>query len=346
MSSSMKKAMEKAKEKMAEQVKRKKEKQEAKSAEERRRQKEKRAQMGLPEPKCSSCGQEGHLKSSSKQCLNYKPRNSVKMTAVGLTRKATIKSSLRRGCPNEILAQTIQQVVLKTRNLGHVGSLFANFAVIQRLQSGQPIPPLDHSFFYQIFAQLVGIGRGAAQWIKDSYQEFRPLMPSTLASNFYPDSDMVTKIALQYHTDFANHIVHDFARFSKNYFFLRLNNEADTWYEANASVRERKSLAEYIYKRAASLEAAWPEVESSEILRSTYDDRAASLELGPTPITEASLFASPHSFLPFLHVVLEYMDNQVHVLEPAPQNFVSKGYIFRKLNEVSKVCDSRIMLDM
>ncbi|CAO3682968.1 unnamed protein product [Umbelopsis ramanniana] len=145
---------------------------------------------------------------------------------------------------------------------------------------------------------------------------------------------MVTKIALQYRTDFANHVVHNFNRFCTNYFFLRLNNEADTWYEANATVKERKSLAEYLYKRATSVEAAWPDVESNEILRSTYDGRAASIELGPTPITEASLFASPHAFLPFLNTVLEYMDNQVHVLESAPQTFASKGYIFRKLNEI------------
>jgi hypothetical protein len=58
-------------------------------------------------------------------------------------------------------------------------------------------------------------------------------------------------------------LVRNFERFSKNYFFLRLNNEADTWYEANATVKERQSLGEYLWKQAASLEAAWPEVESS-----------------------------------------------------------------------------------
>ncbi|CAO3682972.1 unnamed protein product [Umbelopsis ramanniana] len=103
MSSSMKKAIEKAQEKRAEQAQRRKEKREAKSEEERRRQKEKRAEAELPEPKCASCGQEGHLRSSSKLCINYKPKNRVKMAAAGLTRKATIKSSLRTGCPNEIL---------------------------------------------------------------------------------------------------------------------------------------------------------------------------------------------------------------------------------------------------
>ena len=144
---------------------------------------------------------------------------------------------------------------------------------------------------------------------------------------------MVTKIARQYRTDFANHIVHNFNVLYKLLLFAPQQRGGHlVW--ANATVKEIKSLSEYLYKQAASLEAAWPDVESNEILRSTYDNRAASMELGPTPITEASLFASPHAFLPFLNTVLAYMDNQVHVLEPAPQNFASKGYLFRKLKEV------------
>lgn len=334
MSLSMKQAIEKAKNKRAEQAQKRKEKREAKQAEEKIRQEKKRAEAGLPAPKCASCAQEGHLRSSSKLCLNYKPKNAVKVAAVGLTRKSTIKSSLWRSCSDAILVAEIQKAVLQTRSLAHVGSLFANFAVIQRLQSGQPIPALDHNLFYKIFGQLVGVAVNADQWIMDSYQDFRRLMPSTLSSTFYRDSSVVTKIAQQFHTDFANHIVHDFERFCTNYFFLRLNNEADVWYVGNATVKERKSIAGYLFKRAASLEATWPDIESHEILQSTFDERALTLELGPTPVTETALFASPHAFLPFLYTALTYMDNQIHILEPIPQNFVSKGYIHRKLKEV------------
>src|ERR1700720_370613 len=161
MSPEMKRAIEKAQKKRAEQAERRKKKRDAKTAEEKSRQQEKRAEAGEPEPKCASCGREGHQRSSSKLCANYKPKNAIKMAADGLTRKSTIKSSLQRGCLNQILIGEIQKAVLKTRNLAHVGSLFANFAIIHRLQSGQPIPPLDQSHFYNIFGQLIGVGSNA-----------------------------------------------------------------------------------------------------------------------------------------------------------------------------------------
>jgi hypothetical protein len=334
MSPEMKRAIEKAQKKRAEQAERRKKKRDAKTAEEKSRQQEKRAEVGEPEPKCASCGREGHQRSSSKLCANYKPKNAIKMAADGLTRKSTIKSSLQRGCLNQILIGEIQKAVLKTRNLAHVGSLFANFAIIHRLQSGQPIPPLDQSYFYNIFGQLIGVGSNADQWVKNSYQDFCRLMPSTLPSTFYTFPEMVTRIAQEYHKNFANHITHNFERFCTNYFFLRLNNDADLWYVADVTVKERRSIASYLYKRVASLEPTWPDIDNDELLQSTFDERAHSIHLGPTPVSEANLFAKPHTYLPFLHTVLTYMENVVHILEPTPQNFVSKGYIYRKLQEV------------
>jgi hypothetical protein len=104
---------------------------------------------------------------------------------------------------------------------------------------------------------------------------------------------------------------------------------------ANATVKERKSIAAYIYKRAASLQSAWPAIENEEILQTTFDERVHSISLGPTPITEANLYAKANMYLPFLYTVLTYMDNQVHILEPVPQDFATKGYVHRKLHEVS-----------
>jgi hypothetical protein len=78
--------------------------------------------------------------------------------------------------------------------------------IVQILQSGQPIPPLDHSYLYKIFGQLIGIGSTADEWVKNSYQDFCRLMPSTLPSTFYTDSSMLIKIAQDYHKNFANHI--------------------------------------------------------------------------------------------------------------------------------------------
>jgi hypothetical protein len=40
-------------------------------------------------------------------------------------------------------------------------------------------------------------------------------------------------------------------------------------------------------------------------------------------------------YLPFLYTVLTYMDNQVYILEPVPQDFATKGYVHRKLHAVN-----------
>jgi len=67
LSSQLRKALEKARQKKADAVKRRKEKTDAKKAEEKRLQKEKRAAAGKSEPICSSCKQEGHQRSSCKE---------------------------------------------------------------------------------------------------------------------------------------------------------------------------------------------------------------------------------------------------------------------------------------
>jgi hypothetical protein len=178
LSSQLRKALEKARQKKADAVKRRKEKTDAKKAEEKRLQKEKRAAAGKSEPICSSCKQEGHQRSSCKEFPHYKPKTAVRCAAAGLTRNSTIKTSLQRGCPNEILIREIQQAVLRSRNLAHVGSLFANFAIVNRIQSGQSLPPLNHSFFYHMFCQLIGNGTGAEEWVKSSVSRISPINAS------------------------------------------------------------------------------------------------------------------------------------------------------------------------
>lgn len=45
---------------------------------------------------------------------NTKPKTAVRCAAAVLTRNSTIKTSLQRGCPNEILIREIQQAVLRS----------------------------------------------------------------------------------------------------------------------------------------------------------------------------------------------------------------------------------------
>src|ERR1700761_1480835 len=112
LSSQLRKALEKAQKKRAEQARKRKGKTDAKRAAEKRLQAKKREETGQSQPKCASCGNVGHSRSSSKECPKYKRKNSVRCISNGLTRPSIIKTSLQRGCPNEILRQEIQQAVL------------------------------------------------------------------------------------------------------------------------------------------------------------------------------------------------------------------------------------------
>ncbi|GAB5586088.1 hypothetical protein Unana1_00988 [Umbelopsis nana] len=83
LSAYLRKALEKAQEKRAEQARKRREKRDAKREEQKSLQQKKREEAGEPEPKCFSCGQEGHLRSSSKACPNYKPKLAAQFAAEG-----------------------------------------------------------------------------------------------------------------------------------------------------------------------------------------------------------------------------------------------------------------------
>jgi hypothetical protein len=102
------------------------------------------------------------------------------------------------------------------------------------------------------------------------------------------------------------------------------------------SVSNRKSLATFIYKTAASQDADWPVIEA-EIDKPKIDAFATEIDLGPTPISDPKLASYPHHYLPWLHKVLQRLEQPTAIKEPEPQKHVSKGYVHRKLKEVSKV---------
>jgi hypothetical protein len=253
-------------------------------------------------------------------------------------------------CTNTLLRTIIQETVLKCRNIRYIASLFANFIALRRIHRGESLPTFDQSLFYNIFCQLVGKGQNAAQWIKDLFVEFRNLSPAASTIPFHPDTAMISEMGREYNVMARQHIVTNFEKRSVDYFFLRLNETSDSWHLENASVKERKVVAEYMYRRAASLQAEWPTLEDNSISRARIDFRALTVQLGPTPVTEESLSAHANLYVPWMTNVLEYMERRIIVQEPHPQDYASKQYIHRNLKEVSYPMDycyllsSRIVL--
>jgi hypothetical protein len=64
-----------------------------------------------------------------------------------------------------------------------------------------------------------------------------------------------------------------------------------------------------------------------------------TVDMGPRPITEASLQAHTSEYLPWLYEVLGRLEQPTPIREPEPQQFASKGYIHRNLKEVSCIKD-------
>jgi len=340
LSESVRKNMEKAQKKIEAKRKKSKSKREAVQEEARRKIIEKRRNDPNAKP-CPSCGQWDHQRSSNKLCPQRKPG---KAEDTGLKRRSTIKTSIDTTCTNELLRTIIQETVLKCRNLRYIASLFANFLALDRIQRGEPLPTFGHPLFYNIFCQLVGKGQNADQWIKDLFGEFRSLSPAARTIPFYADTAMISEMAREYNVMARQHVVSNFEKRSVDYFFLRLNESSDSWFLENASVKERKKLAEYMYKRAASQQAEWPVVEDHSISRAAMDARAMAEQLGPTPITEESLSAHANLYLPWLAKVLDYVERRVVIQEPRPQNFVSKQYVHRNIKQVSCTMDDRYLL--
>jgi hypothetical protein len=251
-------------------------------------------------------------------------------------RTSTIKTSLRNCCTDVNLQRAIKDTVMQARTVTYLGSLFVQLLIVSRLQNNLPVPPLTQSFFYNVFGQLVNLGREAPNWVKDLYQAFSQVGNfGSIMQGICIGSSIVSNCALQYAANTVHHITSNFERKSTQYFFCRFSDSNDEWYQAEVSIKDRKKLAKYCYGKAARIDYHWPNELESEVLRSRVDSFALSINMGgPLPITDTSLSANAHEYLPWLYQVLQRLEQKVFIKEPVPQTFASRAYVRRKLQEV------------
>ena len=293
---------------------------------------EKRTKNSTLKP-CPSCGKTDHSRKTSSLCDNYVARRSDRTL---FTRKSTIKSSMQSCFNNTILVQILQDTVKKCRNLCCVASLFMNYLKLHRLRDNQPIPVINQDFVYAVFCQIIDRGSTAEQWIKDMFQEFRPLLNQQLQPLLYRHTAMITTFAREYATNFANHISTNFERRTTDYFFVRFNDESDDWFLGGVSVASRRKFALYAYNKAATGEGNWPTIRGNPLEQALIDNFVSTIDLGPTPVTIQSLEAHGNQYLPWLYQVLQRLESRVIIQEPVPQDFASKSFVHRKLKEVSE----------
>lgn len=312
----------------------KKEKKMKRDAKEKARREElgaRRAQQPNVKP-CPACGEKSHSRSTNKLCKKYKPRKSI---VTELKRTSTIKTGLMSTCSNEILKQVLLEVARLCRNTSQIASLFVQYVLVGLLKNNQDIPTLDHNFIYQAFAQVIGQGKKAPEWLKNEYQSFKVYLPNEVDKKFWRHTPMITTMAKDYAKNISNYVVDIFESKTIDYIFIRLSQEADPWYLPKVTVANRKKLAAFIYKKAASQDAKWPELDANTDRRK-IETFAKEIDLGPTPISDSNLAAYPHHYLPWLYKVLQRFEQPISIKEPEPQKYVSKAYVHRKLKEVSK----------
>ena len=165
---------------------------------------------------CSSCGGWDHQRSSSKNCPNH---IATRREVADFHRTSTIKTSLRNCCTDVNLQRVIKDTVMQARTVTYLGSLFVQLLIVSRLQNNLPVPPLTQSFFYNVFGQLVNLGREAPNWVKDLYQAFSQVGNfGSIMQGICIGSAIISNCALQYAANTVHHITSNFEKKSTHTF--------------------------------------------------------------------------------------------------------------------------------
>ena len=221
-----------------------------------------------------------------------------------LTRTSVIKCSLEECCRNKQLKRLMIDCVISSRTTTHVASLFMQHLCISRVSQGLPMVPVNQTFRYHAFCQLIGKGSTAPSWVKEEYRRFSSLVPENVKQQFKKSTALMSVCAVEYASNSVNHVVANFERKSLLYFFTCFNNNNDIWHLENATVANRKKIALYSYHKAAQLEVRWPSNLPETVTQALIDEFADSIDLGPCPITNTSS-SKVHLYLPWMYKFLD-----------------------------------------
>jgi hypothetical protein len=83
------------------------------------------------------------------------------------------------------------------------------------------------------------------------------------------------------------------------------------------------------------LEAHSPGNLAGTVTQASIDEFADSIDLGPCPVSDASLSSKAHLYLSWMYKFLDVIERKVSIKLPKVQKYASKTYIFRNLKEVS-----------
>ena len=267
--------------------------------------------------------QNTHSRSSSKKCPHHKKtkRELTKEAFNGEAELFTIKIGCERTCRIPGLQQQISVAADGIRNITYEATLLANRHFVRCMEERGVIEGnlFSQTFFYTCM-QLVG-GKNPERPpglreivftdLQQTYTSYKALRPDDLA---IPDAGpfwhALSPAAINMEKDARNHMVNNFYVNATRYIFFLLREAVDISNIEMAN-KDLRKLANFIYNKKSGSPREWPpSVEKVNGLEALVDQIVQEIDLGPTPVTDTTLFAKPHEYMPFFFRILRFVNCQ------------------------------------
>lgn len=297
------------------------------------------------EIRCSTCGGTDHERSTSKLCMN---RTEKRKAPKNFKRTSVIKASLINTCRSEKFVEATKEIVKHVRDITYAGSLLANFFFVKLLSENRAIPPITHDLCYGFFSLVAGKGMSSDDNLQEAYANFKSLIPEFKEEKFISQGYMtiLSTAAKEYEESIRNHITANFEPKTIQYLLVCMSDQDDKLFRWKGLVKDRKTLASFMYNQACGAEAQWPTaIPDNKENRAYVETCIESLKtsIGVNYIDEKKLNAEPHLFFPWIFQVLKRLEQKVCIAEATPQKYVSTGYVHRMVQEVTETIRASIV---
>ncbi|KAL1926167.1 hypothetical protein VTP01DRAFT_6032 [Rhizomucor pusillus] len=230
-------------------------------------------------------------------------------------------------CKYPEFVRVLQKAVLHATDVTYAGALFANYYFLPLLNEQKPLPFIDHELVYSLFSVVTGQGTKVPDHVKKAFEKFQDQIPS------FDKELQITRIQ-----DF------DIAGGKT----VRREYKESRRSKLPEKDSQRRKIAERVYEGCTSADTTptFDSIELTKVQLNKVEAVAKDLqkEIGVEDLSESALSARPHLYLPWLHKVLQRMEQTVFIRDDQPEETASKAFIHRNLQEVRKILSNHTNL--
>lgn len=192
------------------------------------------------------------------------------------------------------------------------------------------------NWFTTIFSVVTGQGTKVPDDVKKDFEKFQDQIPSFDKEYFRSQGFMtlISQAAKQYEENTRNHVPANFQKKTVQYLLIRLSDEKGQYYISGLSTAQRRKIAERVYEGCTSADTT-PTFDSIELTKVQLNKVEAvakdfQKEIGVEDLSESALSARPHLYLPWLHKVLQRMEQKVFTRDDQPEKNSKQGFHTQK----------------